>query len=346
MHGELKQSGAKDTSSFSKRFQHSIIKLTFIYVIIVAAILSISSATLGSVFSTKLQRRFHRPVIVTDTLIISDDYPSPDDVQADLVNLLVLVNGFLLVIAGGLSYKLAEWTLQPLKKMYEKEQKFLSDASHELRTPLSILKSEFENELSEKNISQKQAARASSNLEEVDRMTIIVSNLLTLSRLTESGLEEKIESTELNLSELVRNTHNRLEHVAEKQHVTINTALPSLDVRIKSNAHLVEAILINSIKNAILYNKQNGTVTITLYSEPKESHIVIADTGIGMSKEDTERIFDRFYRVDKSRSRQTGGSGLGLSIVKSAVEKLNGKIEIESTENIGTTIHIFLPNTL
>ena len=359
MHAESKQSGAKDTNSFSTRFNQSIIKLTFIYVVILAGILFVSSGVLYSVFSTRLEHRFRGPglttVIIENPLTYHDDdtedddktnvwpgYLTPDDVRSDLVNLLLLVNGFLLLIAGGLSYKLAEWTLMPLKKTYEREKRFLSDASHELRTPLSILKLELENELSEKkNVDS--ARRVKSNLEEVDRMSQIITDLLTLSRLSENDLYESSKFSPVNLNRLVSKTNERLANVAKNTNIQLILNLPSSDVIVTSNELLIEAVVMNCIKNAILYNKPNGTVTTTLSKTNSEAIIIVQDTGIGMSQDDADKIFDRFYRVDKSRSRQTGGSGLGLSIVKSAIDRLGGKVSISSELDKGTTMTVFLP---
>jgi signal transduction histidine kinase len=354
MHEESRQSGAKDTNSFSTRFNQSILKLTLIYVVILAGILFVSSGVLYSVFSTRLENRFRGPSVkpesiliqtpegVRGELIVRPGYPTPDEVRSDLINLLLLVNGFLLLIAGGLSYKLAEWTLMPLKKTYEREKRFLSDASHELRTPLSILKLELENELSEKkNVDS--ARRVKSNLEEVDRMSQIITDLLTLSRLSENDLYESSKFSPVNLNRLVSKTNERLANVAKNTDIQLILNLPSSDVIVTSNELLIEAVVMNCIKNAIIYNKPNGSVTTTLSKTNAEAVIIVQDTGIGMSQEDADKIFDRFYRVDKSRSRQTGGSGLGLSIVKSAIDRLGGKVSISSELDKGTTLTVFLP---
>lgn len=348
MHAESKQSGVKDTNSFSKRFNQSILKLTLIYVIILAGILFVSSSVLYSVFSAKLENRFRRPteqtgevieqVLPSGDIFIRPGFPTPQDVREDLINLLILVNGFLLIIAGALSYKLAEWTLSPLKKSYEHERRFLSDASHELRTPLSILKTELENELGEHKTRTTKTQHIESNLEEVDRMSKIISDLLILSRLSENEFDESIMTTSINLSTLIAKTNERLAPVAKRNNISLVCELPKEDVYITANESLIEAVLLNGIKNAITYNVSDGTVTTALTGKT----ITITDTGIGMSKNDTEKIFDRFYRVDKSRSRSTGGSGLGLSIVKSAIDKIGGQIAVESEIGKGTTLTISL----
>ncbi len=253
-----------------------------------------------------------------------------------------MVNGFLLLIAGALSYKLAEWTLAPLKRTFERERRFLSDASHELRTPLSILKMDMENELMNSRLSESNQKKIASNLEEVNRMSGLVGDLLTISRLSEHENIKSASLSKVNLSEMIRKTVQRLATMALESNVTIDAELPADDIVVHSDHVLVEAILLNCIKNAITYNKPEGSVSISLSDKKDEAIIVIKDTGIGLSAEDAEKIFDRFYRVDISRSRRTGGSGLGLSIVKSAIDKLGGQISLKSELNVGTTITIRL----
>ena len=360
-----RQSGAKDISSFDKRLSHSIIKLTFIYVIILGGILFVSSSVLYSVFSARLEHRFRGPAIIDGKIIgeieasenivrpnYPSGYPTPDDVREDLVNLLFLVNGFLLLIAGGLSYKLAEWTLSPLKQSYMREKRFLSDASHELRTPLSILKTELENQLSEQkgkgHATSANAKHVESNLEEVDRMSRIISDLLTLSRMSEDSTAAPVTMAPFNINQLVVKTNERLAIVAKANSVNLACELPKEDIMLSSNESLVEAILLNAVKNGINYNKPNGTVMTKLEKEESSGAVIITvtDTGIGMSEEDTEKVFERFYRADKSRSRQTGGSGLGLSIVKAALDKIDGTVTVKSEVGKGTSLIFRIPSSL
>jgi|GEM_PF-2627743 len=365
-----RQSGAKDISSFDKRLSHSIIKLTFIYVIILAAILFVSSSVLYSVFSARLETRFRGPGLVGGQLLadretgeilggeilvrpgVPNGYPTPEEVRQDLVNLLFLVNGFLLLIAGGLSYKLAEWTLSPLKLSYMREKRFLSDASHELRTPLSILKTELENQLSEQkgkgHATSANAKHIESNLEEVDRMSRIISDLLTLSRMSEDGTAAAVTMAPFNINQLVVKTNERLAIVAKANSINLACELPKEDIMLSSNESLVEAILLNAVKNGINYNKPNGTVMTKLEKDEATNAaiITVTDTGIGMSEEETEKVFERFYRADKSRSRQTGGSGLGLSIVKAALDKIDGTVTVKSEVGKGTTLVFRIPSSL
>ncbi len=338
----LKQSGAKATDSFKKHFNRSIIRLTFLYAGTLAIILLISGLVLYSAFSSRIGRRFNIPTPPPGTTqVIILKQPTAQEVREDLIASLILVNGLLLIIAGISSYWLAKFTLQPIKDSYERQQRFLGDASHELRTPLSILQIELENELRSSR-SSLHTDELKSKLEEVQRMSKIVNDLLTLSRLdAETTSSKNINRVALNktISEII----NRIQPLATSHNISLifkpsdNPILMSLDEELFSHA------LTNLIQNAIIYNKPNGYVTITTKKENKECVISVIDTGMGISPEDLQNIFERFYRTDKSRSRKTGGTGLGLSIAYSAIDHMNGSVEIESEVGQSTTVIVRLP---
>lgn len=339
----FKPFGAKAINSFSRKFHFSLIKLTIIYTVLLAVILFLSSSILYSYFSSRLEHRFRGFRGGVQIVQILPPPPTADDVRADLTDSLVLVNSILLLVAGSASYFLALYTLEPLKASYERQQRFLSDASHELRTPLSVLRMDIENELADATAQAKSKQRAASNLEEIDRMHALVEDLLTLSRLDETNPTRR-RADAVDFSDLIASTIETLTPLAHAQRVQLTLAHADAG-QIRADAELLRRIVQNVIKNAILYNKAEGSVTVSLREERNGWNLQVADTGVGMSKEELEKIFDRFYRVDKSRSRQTGGSGLGLAIVKASLERLGGHIDITSEETVGTTVHIMLPNT-
>lgn len=345
MPNELKLFGAKATASFSSRFKFSLWKLTAMYVAILAVILFLSSSILYSAFSSQLGHRFGtvRPIPDEFIMIITPP-PSREDVEADLIKSLLVVNGFLLLTAGIASYWLAKLTLRPINDAYERQRKFLGDASHELRTPLAILRTDLENELANNSVKGLTRERAQSNLEEVERMSRLVSDLLMLSNSDENGLVMRKNFTMVNLSALIKTTADRLQSLAKEHSVSLNFTLAAGNpITIFSDEDLLLHAITNVVKNGILYNKPNGSVTITLAESGNFVIIDIADTGIGISSEDLSKIFDRFYRSDKSRSRQTGGSGLGLSIVRSSIEQVGGTVVINSELEKGTTVTLRLP---
>ncbi len=343
MRNVLKLSGEKAIGSFRERVRLSRLTLTFFYVIILAFILILSSGITRALFSERIVERFH-PISNHGRAVLEIEYFDFDDsdIREDLQHTLFIVNSILLIIAGVLSYFLAGITLKPIQAAYEKQQKFLSDASHELRTPLSILQADLENELLS-NQNTPANTKIQSHLEEVQRMTHLVNDLLFFSPLYEKDHRE-LHTESVNITALVNQVVQRMKALAQKNKVQLFlNPQNNQPLIIQADAELLLHALSNLIKNAIVYNQENGSVTVSLAEEKNRAVIQILDTGIGMKKEHLEKVFERFYRVDKSRSRKTGGSGLGLAIVQSALEILNGTISIESEEGKGTTITVSLP---
>lgn len=341
--------GEKDTNSFNDHFRSSLWRLVILYTTVLAAILLISSGVIYSAFSQKLERRyrdFHVIPIGGPGFAILQPPPMPptrEEVQAELVYTLFLVNGILLIVAGFSSYWLAHYTLRPLKDAYENQRRFLADASHELRTPLSILKIELENEIANTTTSPENRAKAQGHLEEVDRMSALVSDLLTLSRLHDEGTVRSSEHKTINISAIVRENYERLQPLAKEHNVTIVLQEEKNDITLLSDEKMVASAVVNVIKNAILYNKPQGTVTVSVAGDSNIARIEVADTGIGVAPEDLKNIFKRFFRSDKSRSRKTGGTGLGLPIVQTSIEQLGGTVYIKSTPGQGTIVTLELP---
>lgn len=339
----LKPSGERATGSTRDRFWTARTQLTFTYTAILAVILCISSGILYGAFSNRLARRFERnpqrpPIILPEGIAP----PRAEDVLRDLLYSLIFVNGLLLVLASVLSYWLAGITLDPIRETYERQRRFLSDASHELRTPLAILQADLENGLHAESLSAEEEARIESHLEEVARMGQIVKDLLLLSRLDETHLPEE-PTRSIELITFLKELTGRFKHFAKQYHVTISTESSVKTLTLLTKQELLTQAVSNLLKNAIVYNKPEGNVHITLKKEGSHALIEITDTGIGMSPEHVDKVFDRFYRVDKSRSRQTGGSGLGLSITQASIDQLNGQIQVNSELNVGTTVTLTLP---
>ncbi len=338
----LRPSGEKGIALLSGRFRGAQGRLTLIYTALLACILLISSSITYSAFSSRLERRFARfpprpPAAIPQELLT----PRAEEVRADLINALLIVNGFLLAVAGVLSYWLAGLTLAPIQAAYERQRRFLGDASHELRTPLAILQTDLEN--ARNGATSAQREQIDSHLEEVGRMSHLVRDLLRLSRLDEeSSLNQAEKMTDMH--RLMQASVERLSRLAETQNVTLSFASPT---EIAATWLVPEEpfrqAFENVTKNAILYNRPGGSVTVALDQDGREAILTIKDTGIGIAAEDLERIFDRFYRVDASRSRQTGGSGLGLAITRASLERLRGTLKIDSAIDVGTTITLSIP---
>lgn len=341
MQNVLQRFGAKDTGLLSGRFLSARRQLTFTYVFILATILALSSAIIYSEFSNRLDHRFRGMPPRIAPQIREEIQLRQQDVLSDFTNSLLLVNGALLIIVGVFSYWFAGITLRPIQVAYNRQRRFLGDASHELRTPLAILRTDLENELGQQSITSTQQEQVTSHLEEVDRMGRIVADLLLLSRLDEQGEMEE-EQEQIDLSMLTKRVTDRLLGIAERHNIQLLFTSAEKQITVFTNEQLLSHAIENVVKNAISYTNPGGSVMVSLDMQGDFARILIKDTGIGMSAEQLEKIFDRFYRVDASRSRQLGGSGLGLSIVQSIMHRLHGEVRVDSVEKKGTVVTLLL----
>jgi signal transduction histidine kinase len=345
MQNAFKLFGERDTESFDLYFKQSRIVLTSIYVFIVALILLFSGSITRFVFSQRINDRYER--IQHAAQEHPDRIPPPPnalEVRQDLVETVLTVNLTLLMLAGLLSYWFAGTTLQPIRKAYHKQRRFLSDASHELRTPLAILQTNLENER-DTAPSTEVRLQIESHLEEVARMRNLVQDLLIVSQLHRDTLPAQDSWKDVDIADALAHTVTRLSSIAAKSGIVLtvdNQSATPLLVQ-APRAELLGHAFTNIIQNAILYNKENGIVEIELSANETHVQIQISDTGIGIPKEEIKSVFKRFYRGDKSRSRQSGGSGLGLSIVQSIIDALGGTVAMQSEPEKGTIVTISLP---
>jgi len=229
--------------------------------------------------------------------------------------------------------------IERLENSFNQIKKFTSDVSHELRTPLTILQGELEIALRKQKSPEEYEIVLVSALEEVARLTNVVETLLDLSR-AESG-QIKMNMTVGNLSKLVQSIVEDAEILAETKNIRIKYNIDENVLLPFDGARMHQAVL-NIIDNAIKYTPRNGSIYIELAKKAKTAEIIIRDTGIGIEKEELEHIFDRMYRIDKARSKNISGIGLGLSIVKWIIEGHKGKIIVDSIVNKGTTFRIIL----
>jgi len=230
--------------------------------------------------------------------------------------------------------------IERLEHSFHQITQFTADASHELRTPLTILRGELEVALRGNELSPAAREVIESVLEETERLSKIVDHLMILSRL-DSG-ELKLERSWFDLARLCRETVEQMGLLAEDRAVHLECSAPE-KIKVNADPLRVRQILINLIDNAIKYTPAGGRVNVTITNEADQAVIEVADTGQGIPTEALPHIFDRFYRVDKSRSREHGGSGLGLAIAKSICELHDGRISVESKEDKGSTFRITLP---
>jgi heavy metal sensor kinase len=244
-----------------------------------------------------------------------------------------------------------------LDQSFGQIKQFSADASHELKTPLTILKGEVEVTLRKRRTSDEYEQTLNSNLEEINRMSQIVDDLLFLSR-ADIG-EIRLNKEEINLTEILNELVIHMNILARAKNIRIKTSNHHGDIHLFGDALRIRELFLNLIENGIKYTEDGGSIHITLTKEnlPHDKSspnriegeqtefvkIIVSDTGIGIAEEDQERIFDRFFRVDKARSRDQGGSGLGLSICQWIVEAHRGEITVASEIEKGSSFIVKLP---
>ncbi len=229
-----------------------------------------------------------------------------------------------------------------LQKAFDQQARFVQDASHELRTPLTILRTNIETVLDDKNASKTDLRNSMGDaLSEIDSATILANDLLTLSR-----PQSKIREPE-NMSEIINESVAMMKKIANTSNVSIKSTIFDKNIPVLINKSEIIRAINNIIYNAITYsaNVKSPHVSVTVKQANNTAIITIKDNGIGIPKSDIHKIFDRFYRVDKSRDRKTGGFGLGLPITKKIIIDHQGKITVTSKPGLTEfTIHIPLSN--
>ncbi len=218
---------------------------------------------------------------------------------------------------------------------------FVADVSHELKTPITSIMGYADTLLEDecdKETTNKFLKRIST---QANRMSVLVSDLLTLSRYDADMIKNRSE--EFDLGELVKNTYDNLSFEIEQKHQKAECFVTADVPLIKADKAGIERVITNILTNAIKYTPENGEIKIYVGFVYNDAYIKVIDNGIGIPKEDLDRVFDRFYRVDKARTREMGGTGLGLSIAKEILEKNNAKININSELGKGTEVIIRIP---
>lgn len=230
----------------------------------------------------------------------------------------------------------------PLHRLEENFKEFLGNASHELRTPLTSIQILIDL-FSERKITLEEIYNEffPHLRKEVERMSKLVSNLLNLSRL-EAGVIE-LQLKEIRLKDIIFDIVERLTPYISKKNLNLNIKIPGNIVLIADPQHL-DTIIFNIVENAVKYTPSGGSIEVGAAENVESISIWIRDTGIGIPEKDLNRIFDRFYRVSKSRTNEDGFStGLGLSIVKKLIERHGWDIKVESKLNKGTKFEIVIP---
>jgi heavy metal sensor kinase len=227
-----------------------------------------------------------------------------------------------------------------LEKAFQRQKQFTSDASHELRTPLSVIEAESTLALQKERPSSDYRQSLETISQEARQMSSLIDQLLTLAR-ADAG-KEQWNFTEVNLGELIASLSTDAEVLCQEKGLTFQLG-QTPDLAVKGDEARLRELFMNLVDNAVRYTPAPGTISISLRREGQMAVLAITDTGVGIPAEDIPLIFERFYRVDKSRSRAEGGTGLGLAICRHIAEAHGGKIEVESRVGVGGTFSVWLP---
>jgi heavy metal sensor kinase len=227
-----------------------------------------------------------------------------------------------------------------LEDAINSSKQFVADASHELRTPLAVLRGELENLAQDAQLKPQTRETLGSSLEEVDRLAEIVEGLLALSRL-DTG-EAREPWVRFDLATLVATTADQMSLLAEDKHITV-VCDSSERVMIEGDQARLKQVVVNLLDNAIKYTPNGGHIKLKIAQEEGNAVLDVADDGIGIPADALPHVFKRFFRVDGSRSRDQGGAGLGLSIVKSICDAHGARVEVSSTSGQGSRFRIRQP---
>ncbi len=298
----------KDSENFFRILEHTSVLVT-----ILAAVIVVICGTI----SHYLTRNLLRPI---EKLASDLEGPGQEDVYEE-------IRPFILTIR--------EQHLNMLNHA-RMRQEFTANVSHELKTPLTAISGYaelIENGMADDKDVRRFAGEIHSG---ADRLLWLINDILKLSELDDTEQESEFE--QMDLYRAARDCLALMEIQAAKQGITLG--LQGKSCMITANRNLIEELLYNLCSNALRYNQRGGKVTVTADTENSRVFLSVRDTGIGIPREHQERIFERFYRVDKSRSRQNGGTGLGLAIVKHIVAQHSAEITLESEPGKGTEIRV------
>jgi len=227
-------------------------------------------------------------------------------------------------------------------KLDSMRKQFVADVSHELQTPITTIIGYSETLMENNDIdSELQMNFLNRIFSEANRMSHLVKDLLTLSRYDTAKV--KIEKKEFDLGELVKYIFDGLQLEMDKKHQTGECFVTADVPLVYADKSGIERVIINILTNAIKYTNDGGTIKVYIGCVYNDAYIKVIDNGIGITKEDLEKIFERFYRVDKARTREMGGTGLGLSIAKEILDKNDSRIDIKSEFGKGTEVVIRIP---
>jgi len=332
-------------------FNRARFKLTAWYLAIIMSVSLLFSAVIYKGADNELSRIERRQQVRIERFRAQffrlPDFPdmfvpvSVDEIRERLLVALGIINGGILVLAGGAGFFLAGRTLQPIEDMVEEQNRFIADASHELRTPLTSIKTQTEVSLRDKNLSLAEAkALLKSNLEETDNLQSISDRLLELAQIEKPNY---FVFTTLDIKTVINEALVKVKPLVKQKNMVITTQKIKPQTMDGDRMRLLEMLVI-FLDNAIKYSPLNTAVSLSVTTAGQSVIVKISDQGIGINREDLPHIFERFFRGDKSRTNyDVSGYGLGLSIAKKIIDAHHGTIQVTSLKGQGTSFTISLP---
>ena len=279
------------------------------------------------------------------SLFVAKELDSHDHFVKRLAQTLGSAALLFLLMAGGIGYFAAGRAFVPIRRSFDAQRRFVADASHELRTPLSVIQASLDVvEKEEQDRLSPFSQQVIADLkQEVRRMGRLTGDLLTLARSDAEGMELRRES--FDLQELLQRAQRTMQPQAEDQQVAV-VLTPGNSLPVLADPDRIFQLLLVLLDNAVKYSPAGGNVSLTatrLNGENGKALITVADTGPGVPLADQEKIFDRFYRLDSSRSREAGGAGLGLAIARAIAKAHGGSISVVAAPTGGSIFKVFLP---
>jgi len=333
-------------------FKKAKVKLTLLYSILFLSLFWMFSFGLYFWISNSFDENYISQVKEQQVGQLNVDIEDKDEMMllniageiviVNLRNILLILNGGLLIVIPAVAWVLARRTLTPVQQIHEQQKQFVSDVSHELRTPLSIMSAEIEIALRKSRKTDEYAQVLTSSKQELGHLINLVENLLFLARQDQKVIS--LQSEKVDLTDILNNVVSTLKEKINKKKIILKLKPADENITIIGQASMLRQLFFNIIDNAIIYTPQNGKINIALSTNTNHAIINVTDTGIGIAPEDQKKVFERFYRVDSSRS-QIKGYGLGLAICKSIATLHKGHIDITSKLEKGTTVTVYLPKS-
>ncbi len=274
--------------------------------------------------------------------IIFLDITSQQGILTNLIYTFIVVASIMLIFIFFISRFFANKSIKPIKEAFDKQKQFIADASHELKTPLAIINTNVDVVLSnDEDCIKNQSKWLYYIKSEAERMTKLTNDLLYLTQMDYSDIE--MIYSDFNLSETIESVILTMEAVIFENNILLEYDLES-NILTYGNKEQIKQVIIILLDNAIKYTNDKGRISISLKKHHNTIDLSIINTGEGILEENLDKVFDRFYRIDKSRARKEGGYGLGLAIAKTIINQHKGKIWAKSILHESTSFHVELPS--